>query len=264
MRFFSELKTNEIARLGRQRLVDRAARVVGHRLGKRRLRPGPTLAHLRAREPFGAHAFHEVLELVALGAREVRDGRDDHRLDDLRRQIAAVDAALELLGDLLKEGDAAAVVLDEQIGEVDVLHVETNVGLVVTVVSHRLGVGHLGELARRVELAQIDAESFFPDRKHEPFDEAKDVVLVDERHLDVDLRELGLAVEAKILVAEALHDLEVAIESRDHEELFEELGALGQGVEFPGREARGDDEVARAAGRGAHHVRRFELEAARL
>ena len=36
-------------------------------------------------------------------------------------------------------------------------------------------------------------------------------LLVDERHLDVDLRELGLAIEAQVLVAEAAHDLEVAL-----------------------------------------------------
>ena len=34
-----------------------------------------------------------------------------------------------------------------------------------------------------------------------------------ERHLDVDLRELGLAVGAQVLVAEAARDLEVACRS---------------------------------------------------
>ena len=41
-----------------------------------------------------------------------------------------------------------------------------------------------------------------------------DVVVLDERHLDVELGELGLAVGAQVLVAEAAGDLEVAVEAR--------------------------------------------------
>ena len=37
---------------------------------------------------------------------------------------------------------------------------------------------------------------------------------VDERHLDVELGELGLAVGAQVLVAEAARDLVVALEAR--------------------------------------------------
>ena len=95
-----------------------------------------------------------------------------------------------------------------------------------------------------------------------PLDEPEDVVLVDERHLDVDLRELGLPIEPQVLVAEALDDLEVAVEARDHEELLEELRALGERVELPGREPRGDEEVARAAGRVLDQEGRLELEEA--
>ena len=53
-----------------------------------------------------------------------------------------------------------------------------------------------------------------------------------ERHLDVDLRELGLAVGAQVLVAEAARDLEVAVEARDHQDLLEELRRLRQRVEL--------------------------------
>jgi hypothetical protein len=38
----------------------------------------------------------------------------------------------------------------------------------------------------------------------QPLDDGEDVLLVDEGHLDVHLGELGLAVEAEVLVAEAL------------------------------------------------------------
>ena len=102
----------------------------------------------------------------------------------------------------------------------------------------------------------------FQMRAIRPFHDAIDVLLVDERHLDVDLRELGLAVEAQILVAEAAHDLEVAIEAGDHEELLEDLRRLGERVEVAGVEPRRHEEVARAARRVLHHERRLELEEA--
>ena len=62
-------------------------------------------------------------------------------------------------------------------------------------------------------------------------DEGHHRVLVDEAHLDVELGELGLAVAAQVLVAEAARDLEVAVDARDHEDLLELLGALRQRVD---------------------------------
>ena len=99
--------------------------------------------------------------------------------------------------------------------------------------------------------------------EEQALDDREDVVLVDEAHLDVDLGELGLAIEAQVLVAEALHDLEVAVEARHHEQLLVELRALGQRVELSGVQPAGDQEVARAAGRVLAHERRLELEEAR-
>ncbi len=104
----------------------------------------------------------------------------------------------------------------------------------------------------------------FHSREISPSIDREDVVLVDEGHLDVDLRELGLAIEAQILVAEALHDLEVPVEAGDHEELLEELRALGERVELAGVQAARDEEVARAARRVLHHEGRLELEEALL
>src|SRR5690606_24788238 len=62
--------------------------------------------------------------------------------------------------------------------------------------------------------------------------------------------------------AEAAHDLVVAIEARDHEHLLVELRALGEGVEVARVEARGDEEVPRAAGRVLHHEGRLDLDEA--
>ena len=54
---------------------------------------------------------------------------------------------------------------------------------------------------------------------------------LDEGGLDVDLGELGLAVGAEVLVAEAAGDLEVVLDAGDHEQLLVLLRRLGQGVE---------------------------------
>ena len=72
---------------------------------------------------------------------------------------------------------------------------------------------------------------------------------VDEGHLDVDLGELGLAVGAQVLVAEAAGDLEVAVEARDHQDLLEELRRLRQRVELARVDAAGHEVVARPFGR---------------
>jgi hypothetical protein len=82
--------------------------------------------------------------------------------------------------------------------------------------------------------------------------------------LDVDLGELGLTVVAQVLVAEAAADLEVLVHAGDHEQLLEDLRRLGERVEHAGVEPAGHQEVARAARRVLHHVRRLELEEAGL
>src|SRR2546427_10163335 len=55
---------------------------------------------------------------------------------------------------------------------------------------------------------------------------AEHVLHPDERRLEVDLRELRLAVIAQILVAEAARQLGVAVQTRPHEHLLVVLGRL--------------------------------------
>ena len=78
------------------------------------------------------------------------------------------------------------------------------------------------------------------------------------------MRELRLPVGAQVFVAEALHDLDVAVDAGDHEDLLEELRRFGQRVERAGVEAAGHEEVARAAGRAADHDRRLDVDEAVL
>ena len=124
---------------------------------------------------------------------------------------------------------------------------------------HRLGVRHPPQ--RQLDL---DAEHVLPQRRDQALHRGLEDLLVDERHLDIDLRELGLAIEAEVLVAEAAHDLEVALVARDHQQLLEDLRRLGERVERAGVEPRRHEEVTRAARRVLHHERRLHLEEAVL
>jgi hypothetical protein len=113
---------------------------------------------------------------------------------------------------------------------------------------HRLAVGELLEHAA-----------------HHRLDRGEHVVLGDEAHLDVELVELaGRAVGARVLVAEAGRDLEIAVEARDHQQLLELLRRLRQRVELAGMDARRHQEVARAFRRRRGQDRRLEFEEALL
>ena len=68
----------------------------------------------------------------------------------------------------------------------------------------------------------------------------------DKAHFQVNLTEFCLTVGARILVAQAFADLDVAIESSHHQDLLEELRALWQGVPHALVESRWNDKVARA------------------
>ena len=82
---------------------------------------------------------------------------------------------------------------------------------------HRLVVGD--PLERGLDLDPCRGE----DVLHQALVGLDHVVDLDEGHLDVELGEVGLAVGAEVLVAEAAGDLVVALEPGDHQQLLEEL-----------------------------------------
>mmetsp|Transcript_40395 Transcript_40395/g.116085 ORF Transcript_40395/g.116085 Transcript_40395/m.116085 type:complete len:310 (+) Transcript_40395:1254-2183(+) len=92
------------------------------------------------------------------------------------------------------------------------------------------------------------ADDRLEDMPDHAFEEIQDVILRDERHLAIDLRELWLAVSPKLLVAEALDDLEVPVHTGNHQQLLKGLRRLRQGVELSGVHPGGHDEVARPLG----------------
>ena len=87
-----------------------------------------------------------------------------------------------------------------------------------------------------------------------------DLVLRQERGLDIELREFRLAVGTQVFVTEAFDDLVVTIKARDHEQLLEDLRRLRQREKLAGMGARGHEVVARAFGRGFGEHRGFDVD----
>ena len=133
------------------------------------------------------------------------------------------------------------------------LEVDPQIGTVVSVAEHRVVVGEARVRSGRLDSGQREHP------REQPLDQAVDVLLVDEGHLDVDLGELGLAVGAQILVAEATGELDVALESADHQNLLEQLGRLRKRVETAVVQAARHEIVAGALRRRASEHRRLDV-----
>ncbi len=192
-----------------------------------------------------AFALRPRIHAVAEGAVAALRRRDR---PDLRLGVAR-----EHVGEDLEAGAAERLA--------DVLHLDrvAQVRLVGAVFRHRLGVGDERKLRRH----RLAVGEFLEHAAHHRLDRLEHVLLRDEAHLEIELVELaGRAVGARVLVAEARRDLEVAVEARDHDQLLELLRRLRQRVELAGMQARRHQEVARAFRRRRGQDRRLEFEEA--
>ena len=111
-----------------------------------------------------------------------------------------------------------------QRAEVAELHGEADIGLVGPEAVDGFAVGEARKGRREEGPIGHDGSC---DLDGHGLDETHHVFLVDEAHLEVELRELGPAIGAQVLVAEAVCDLEVAVDAADHEQLLELLRACG-------------------------------------
>ena len=98
--------------------------------------------------------------------------------------------------------------------------------------------------------------------REELLQQREDVLLLAERPFQIQLRELRLAVGAQVLIAEAARDLEVALDSRHHQQLLELLRRLRQRVEPARLQTARHHIVARALRRRRDHDRRLDLQEA--
>src|SRR5204863_6003122 len=92
------------------------------------------------------------------------------------------------------------------------------------------------------------------------FAHAEHVLLLDERHLEIQLGELGLPIGAQVFVTEAARDLEVAVDASHHRQLFELLWALWQGVKTARVQSTRNQIVARPLRGRIGQNRRLDLE----
>jgi hypothetical protein len=152
--------------------------------------------------------------------------------------------------------ERAELARPEHVGEIDELEQDASVGAIDAVAVDRLAMGDARERSRQVEPGDRAAG-----RSH-GLEHLEHLLDGRERELEVDLRELELAIGALVLVAEAARDLEVAVEARDHQELLHDLRRLWQRVERSGLEPARHQEIARALGRALGEDRRLDLEEA--
>ena len=86
---------------------------------------------------------------------------------------------------------------------------------------------HLLQLGRK-----LHATDFLKEVTSHILKQIDDIVLIDERHLTVNLCKLRLTVSTKVLVTEALCNLEVTVETADHKKLLQSLRALRKRIEL--------------------------------
>ena len=141
------------------------------------------------------------------------------------------------------------------VGEVFQLHAVAQVGAVVAEPLHRVVVLEPGQ--RQCELLAAELAGHGGDQG---LHGSHHILVFDERHLDVKLGKLGLAVGSQVFVAETAGDLEIAVEPGNHEELLVELRRLGQGVEMPRVHPARDQKVTRSLGRAPPQDRRLDLQ----
>jgi len=134
------------------------------------------------------------------------------------------------------------------------LQAEAHVRLVAAETIHGLA-------KRQARVGPLDHQPRRPeDLLHDPFHQSEQGLGLGKRQLDIDLRELGLPVGPRILVPEALGDLEVPVVPCDHQELLVNLRRLGQGVEVSRAHPRRDQVLARTLGGAARQDRRLDLQ----
>ena len=211
----------------RTEICDEAIEELGDRGAQRAV-----LLHDRPHQALRTKRLGLGHQLVAILARHTLTGARHHQP---AHHSPAVHHALEHC----KVGGAGSV------GPVLDLHCKAQVGTVAAITAHRLVVSHTREWRGDLDARLCEA------RDQHALGEVLDVLGLNERCLDVELRELGLAVGAQILVTEAAGNLVVALQPAHHEQLLEQLRALRKGVPVALAQARGHQKVACALGRAA-------------
>ena len=134
------------------------------------------------------------------------------------------------------------------------LHAETKVGLVTAIVFHGICPWHAQKRFRQFHTADFLEQVF-----GHAFEEVDDIILFNERHLTVYLREFRLTVGTQVFVTETFGNLEVTVETGYHQQLLQRLRALRQSIELSRIHARRNYEVAGAFRSRTYQDRSFHF-----
>ena len=226
--------SDELLRHGLETLAERLAA----------LERDAVLADAREREPARA-ARDRLVEDVPLGLQPAvaypRPLRNRDGLDDAAR--------LDGAGEEFKLGTR------DDVRELSHLQAVPHVRLVAAVLAHGFRVGHPPERPGEIHVGALLERG-----AHEILAEVQNSVHVGERHLDVELGKLGLAIGPQVLVPEAPRHLIVPIRTRHHEHLLEQLRRLRQREARAGLEPRRDEVIASSLGGRPRQDRRLNLQ----
>ena len=108
--------------------------------------------------------------------------------------------------------------------------------------------------------AAILIRKFFKNTANNWLDSVKHILLFDKAHLQIKLIEFArTSISTAIFVAETWRNLEIAIKTGHHNQLFELLGGLRQGIEFSWMQPRWHQKITRPFGRRCGQNRRLKF-----
>ena len=139
-------------------------------------------------------------------------------------------------------------------------HAEAQVGLVAAVEIHALLPRQAGEI-----VVDLPPHGVGKNVLEQLFQVTQNILLLHKGHFHIHLGELRLAVGAQVLIPEAPGHLIIPVNAAYHQQLLEDLRALGQGIERAGMHAAGHQIVPCALGGGlAQHGGFHLIEALRV
>ena len=139
----------------------------------------------------------------------------------LARHLAALwhaqasDATTRVLG---WAGEHFELDVCHRISDVDQFQINTQVGLVRTITTHRFRIGHARE-----RIGELGTVHFLEDMPNHALDHVLHIVFFDEGELHIELGKFRLTIGAQVLIAEAARDLVVAVHAGHHQQLLEQL-----------------------------------------
>src|SRR5262249_44835318 len=114
--------------------------------------------------------------------------------------------------------------LRHQVAKILNLQAVAQVRLVRAITQHHVGIFH----ARKGQ-GESNPDTRLKSERDQSFNNLQHSILLDKRHLQVELSEFRLAVCTQVFIAHTPRDLEVLVEAGDHEQLLVKLWRLRQG-----------------------------------